>query len=245
MMPMRSLVPSPVRKNAGWRAIVGTTKHSARASHRSCTRRLDRALLQLEGAHYSHGLPTSAQAHNPERSEPALLPRAAGSLVLRRLWPHDLRAFQSYRNDPDVGRYQGWQAMSDAQALDFLNDVATQLLLQPGHWTQIAVADAETNALYGDIGLHVAADGAQAEIGFTLAPQAQGRGLGTAAVRSALALLFEHTAVVRIIAVTDARNEPSLRLLERVGMARIATQPALFRGQPCVEHTYALDAPAR
>lgn len=177
--------------------------------------------------------------------EPVLLPRAAGPVVLRRLSPHDLRAFQSYRNDPDVGRYQGWQAMPDLQALEFLNDVATQPLLQPGHWTQIAVADAATNALYGDIGLHVAADGAQGEIGFTLAPQAQGRGLGTAAVRGALALLFEHTAVTRIIAVTDARNAPSLRLLERVGMTHIATQAAMFRGEPCVEHTCAIDAAAR
>ena len=106
-------------------------------------------------------MPAPAPAPEPA---PAVLPRAAGPVVLRRLSPHDLRAFQSYRNDPVVGRYQGWQAMSDAQALDFLNDVATQPLLQPGHWTQIAIADADMNALHGDIGLHVAADGAQAEI---------------------------------------------------------------------------------
>ena len=182
---------------------------------------------------------------HPIASEPAMLPRAAGPVVLRRLSTQDLRAFQAYRNDADVGRYQGWRAMSDAQALEFLDDVATQPLLRAGHWTQIAIADAHGNALCGDIGLHVAADGTQGEIGFTLAPQAQGRGLGTAAVRCALALLVEHTAVARIIAVTDARNEPSVRLLERVGMTRIATQAALFRGEACVEHSYALDAAGR
>ena len=64
-------------------------------------------------------------------------------------------------------------------------------------------------------------------------------------MRGALDLLFEHTAVARIVAVTDARNTPSLRLLERVGMIRIATQAALFRGQACIEHTHALDAARR
>jgi RimJ/RimL family protein N-acetyltransferase len=69
---------------------------------------------------------------------------------------------------------------------------------------------------------------------------AQGRGLGTAAARAAIELLFEHTPVQQIIAITDARNAPSMRLLDRVGMTRVATQTAVFRGEPCTEHRYSL-----
>lgn len=168
------------------------------------------------------------------------LPRSAGPVALRRLTTDDLRAFQAYRHNAEVGRWQGWEPMDDARALQFLREVAQMPLLPPGQWTQIAIADAATDALYGDIGLHLADDGTQAEIGFTLAGAAQGRGLGTAAVRAALALLFEDTPVTRVIAITDARNAASMRLLERVGMKRVATQPAVFRGEPCTEHTYAL-----
>jgi RimJ/RimL family protein N-acetyltransferase len=55
--------------------------------------------------------------------------------------------------------------------------------------------------------------------------------------------LFEQTDVQRVIAITDARNLPSVRLLERVGMRKIETRAATFRDQPCIEHVYALSRP--
>ncbi|MND00108.1 hypothetical protein D3C83_186070 [compost metagenome] len=59
-------------------------------------------------------------------------------------------------------------------------------------------------------------------------------------MKAAIRLIFEHAPVARILAVTDARNLPAQRLLERVGMRRINTLAALFKGQPCVEHVYAI-----
>lgn len=171
---------------------------------------------------------------------PLILPRHAEGIELRRLVPSDLRAFQSYRQDAEIGRFQGWQAMSDGQALEFLTEMNEVPLLQPGQWTQVAIAQRSSILLVGDIGLFIAGDGSQAEIGFTLARAAQGRGLGTAAVRAAVGLLFEHTPVQQVIANTDARNAPSIRLLERLGMTRVATQAAVFRGEPCTEQRYRL-----
>jgi RimJ/RimL family protein N-acetyltransferase len=101
---------------------------------------------------------------------------------------------------------------------------------------QLAVADPETNELIGDIGFCVAADGESAELGFTISPAFQRRGLGTEALREAVGLLFEHSSVVRVICVTDARNIPSIRLLEGAKMQRTATAGVVFRG----EHTYTL-----
>ena len=49
--------------------------------------------------------------------------------MLRRLHPDDLAAFQAYRTDPAVGRWQGWTAQSDAQALAFLTEMAAIPLL--------------------------------------------------------------------------------------------------------------------
>lgn len=170
----------------------------------------------------------------------SILPRRAEGIELRRLMPSDLQAFQSYRQDAEIGRFQGWQAMSDGAALAFLTEMNSAVLLQRGQWTQIAIAQPGSATLIGDIGLFVADDAAQAEIGFTLGRAAQGRGLGSAAVRAAIALLFEQTPVQQVIAITDARNTPSMRLLERVGMTRLQTQAAVFRGEPCLEHHYRL-----
>ncbi|HEY0857560.1 MAG TPA: GNAT family N-acetyltransferase [Albitalea sp.] len=170
----------------------------------------------------------------------AALPRRAGGVLLRRLAATDLAAFQAYRQDPEVGRYQGWTATDDTQAAGFLAQMNTAALLQPGAWSQIGIADVDSGELVGDIGLLLASDGAQAEIGFSLARHAQRRGLGSAAVRAAIALVFQFTDARRIIGVTDARNLPSMRLLERVGMRQVESAPAMFRGEPCVELTYAL-----
>ncbi len=172
------------------------------------------------------------------------LPLAGDRVVLRRLARADLAAFQAYRRDPEVGLYQGWSPMTDADALAFIDEMVAAALFPAGAWVQIGIAERGGGVLIGDIGACVAADGASAEIGFTLARPAQGCGLGGEAVGLALALLFGRTGIARVEAVTDARNAASIRLLERAGFRRAATVDAVFRGEPCVEHRYLLDRPA-
>jgi len=171
---------------------------------------------------------------------PEPLPIPCDRLVLRRLSPLDLPAFQAYRHDPEVGRYQGWRPQSDPEALAFLEEMASTALFPAGGWVQLGIADPRTDLLLGDLGLFVAEDGASAELGFTLCAQAQGRGLGTEAVRQALRLLFRSTAILQAHGITDARNAATIRLLERIGMRRTATKDALFRDEPCIEHTYTI-----
>ena len=167
-----------------------------------------------------------------------LLPRAAGSIVLRRLNATDLADFQSYRRDPELGRYQGWVATPDHDARDLLNYMNQAPLLQPGTWCQIGIADAKSLALIGDIGLILASDASQAEIGFTLRRQSQGNGLATAAVKQAIALVFESTSAKKVVGIADTRNLSSIRLLERVGMLKVETRNATSRGKPCTELVY-------
>ncbi|MBK7901740.1 MAG: hypothetical protein IPJ97_01435 [Proteobacteria bacterium] len=51
-------------------------------------------------------------------------------------------------------------------------------------------------------------------------------------------LIFRCSTAERVIGITDARNLPSMRLMERVGMRMTETSQAVFRGEACVEHTY-------
>lgn len=160
--------------------------------------------------------------------------------MLRRLHARDLAAFQAYRHDPEVGRWQGWAPQRDDDALAFLNEMADGPLFQPGQWTQLAIADDATGDLLGDLGVHLSADGREAEFGFSLARGAQGRGLAAAAVREGIAWVFAQTAAERVVAQTDARNTACLRLLERLGARALERIETTFRGEACVELRFLL-----
>jgi RimJ/RimL family protein N-acetyltransferase len=143
-------------------------------------------------------------------------------LVLRRFRPEDLDAFVAYRSDPETAHYQSWEAPYPAgQARRFLQQLEAIHPDTPGEWFQFAVALRQTDRLIGDCGAHVLAeDSRQAEIGFTLAPQHQGYGYATEAVRRLLHYLLIERGKHRVRASCDDRNTRSAAVLERVGMRR-------------------------
>lgn len=169
------------------------------------------------------------------------LPWPSARLTLRRLRADDLPRFQAYRHDAEVGRYQGWNPASDDEARAFLVEMAEAPFGRLGEWLQIAIADAADDLLLGDLGLFVAASGDEAEFGITLARGAQGKGLAEEAARTLIDGLRTHTAVCRLIAITDTRNAPSARLLRRLGMELEAEMEAEFNGEPCREWHFALE----
>ncbi len=130
--------------------------------------------------------------------------------------------------------------MSESDSLKFLDEVSQAPLFVAGHWVQLGIADTASDRLVGDIGMYLSEDGSSAEVGFTLEPSAQGRGIAGSAVREALHLMFCATGVARILGVTDERNLPSVRLLERLGFEFIESRRVVFRGEPCTELVYAL-----
>lgn len=149
----------------------------------------------------------------------------SGPTTLRRLCADDLKPFQAYRNDPDIARYQDWTQMADDEAAGFLSHMSRVTpLLRPGRWTQIAVAQSPDDALIGDMGLHLSADGMQAEIGITLASAHHGQGHATRAMTLAAQFLFGETAITRINAYADLRNTASCRLMPRAGFTQTGTE---------------------
>jgi RimJ/RimL family protein N-acetyltransferase len=143
-------------------------------------------------------------------------------LVLRRFRPEDLDAFVAYRSDPEIARYQSWEAPYPAsQARRFLQELQALDPDTPGHWFQFALALRPSDRLIGDCAAQVRADDPrQAEIGFTLAPEHQGRGYATEAVRRLLDYLLIERGKHRVRATCDDRNTRSAAVLERVGMRR-------------------------
>ncbi|GAB2835446.1 GNAT family protein [Actinocorallia aurea] len=60
----------------------------------------------------------------------------------------------------------------------------------------------------------------QAEVGWCLSPAAQGHGYASEAARELLRIAFEDLSLHRVTAVCFTGNEPSWRLMEKLGMRR-------------------------
>ena len=147
-------------------------------------------------------------------------PLRTARLTLRRFADADADAVASYRSDPDVARYQSWEAPYPLAAADTLaREMATATPDLPGEWFQVAV-DLD-GVLIGDCAFAPwAQEPRTAEIGFTIAPGQQRRGYAREAVTGLLGYLFGTLGKHRVTASCDVRNAASARVLEAVGMRR-------------------------
>ena len=163
-------------------------------------------------------------------------------LVLRRFADSDLEPFLAYRNDPEVARYQSWESCTEREAASMIEGLRSQRPGTPGEWFQFAVQSRETGLLVGDCAMRVDEDGCQAEVGFTLSREHQGRGLATEAVSRLLDFAFGELGLHRVYAITDQENEPSFTLLERLGLRREGSfvDNAWFKGRWSSEYLYAV-----
>ena len=163
-------------------------------------------------------------------------------LILRRFVDSDLAPFLAYRNDPEVARYQAWESCTEREATAMMEEMNSLQPGIPGEWFQFAIELKETAALIGDCALKVEEDGRQAEIGFTLSCEHQGKGYASEAVSCLLDYAFGDLGLHRVVAITDRENKPSIALLERLGMRRERHffQNTWFKGRWASEYLYAM-----
>jgi RimJ/RimL family protein N-acetyltransferase len=162
---------------------------------------------------------------------PLLTPR----LEIAPLAERDAAAFVAYRQVEDVARWQTWDpSYSAADAADLIASQPGGELPEPGAWLQLAIRDRATARLLGDAAVHSLESPADTfEIGITLAPASQHRGIASEAVARVLDHLFTVGRAHRVTASCDARNEAVARLLARVGMRRESSQRDVefFKGE--------------
>src|SRR5262245_19128149 len=84
------------------------------------------------------------------------------------------------------------------------------------HWPQAGRVVGELVLMY------LSSEHRQGEFGFVFNPEFQGRGLAGEGARAMLDLAFDGLGLHRVIGRCDALNEPSARLMERLGMRREA-----------------------
>jgi RimJ/RimL family protein N-acetyltransferase len=152
------------------------------------------------------------------RTDTGFEPITTERLRLRRSLPEDAERIASYRSDPDVHRFQGWDRTDAAGIRAEIQEMAARLPGESG-WVQLSVEDAATGELLGDVGLSPApGEPGVVKLGYTIAPEHQRRGYATEAVRSLVAYAFQTLGaeVVRIYA--DGDNVASHRVAEKAGL---------------------------
>ncbi|GAA0559591.1 GNAT family protein [Paractinoplanes ferrugineus] len=141
-------------------------------------------------------------------------------LILRRFRPADAPILAAYRSEPEVARYQSWDApfpllKAETAVVNFMESDPDA----PG-WFQWAIERLADRRLLGDVGVRLHDNLRQAEIGFTLATEHQKQGYATEAVRGVLDRLFRLQGLHKVTGECDARNASSAALLERLGFTR-------------------------
>ena len=165
-------------------------------------------------------------------------------LTLRPFAPGDLDDLYAYQSRPDVARYLHWEARDRAQVREALARQCEETALgTEGDWLTFAVEWRAAGRVIGEVGLKLISQrDRQGETGFVFNPEHHGQGLATEAARAVLALGFDTIGWHRIIGSCDARNQPSARLLERIGMRREAhfLHNQIVKGRWADELVYAI-----
>ncbi len=113
----------------------------------------------------------------------------------------------AHATDPEAWEAKFGDRMADTLIIEKDGTVIGDLMLEvQDPWSQVEVREQ--------------AAGTQVEIGYVVDPAYGGQGYATEAVREELRICFEELGVRRVIAQCFADNEPSWRLMERLGMRR-------------------------
>lgn len=169
-----------------------------------------------------------------------------GPRVTLRPWrfPDDLEPLFAINGDPGAMRWFA-KTMDRAESEEWCRRIADNFADRSyGFW----VVELPGEGAVGAVGLQPvffeAAFTPATEIGWRVAPRLQRKGLAEEAARIALAHGFGPAGLDRIVAFTPPGNEPSWRLMQKLGMRREMefAHPRLPDGHPLKPHLlYAID----
>lgn len=162
-------------------------------------------------------------------------PIATSRLLLRPLTAADIDALLAYRSLPEPCRFVPFTPMDREVVLGRLDGGwARTSLVAEGESLTLGVEHATSGELIGDVMLwFTSAIHRGGEIGWMINPDHAGHGYATEAAHAILHLAFDQLGLHRVVARIDARNEPSLRLADRLAMRREAVliRNAWFKGE--------------
>lgn len=149
-------------------------------------------------------------SHLPTRHTPRL--------TLRRMTMHDADDVFAYSKDPLVAEHVLWDAQTSVQdARAYLRYMLRQYRLNlPASW---GIIHKEDKRLIGTIGfMSYSQDNNSAEVGYSLAREYWGQGLGTEALEACLHYAIFDMGLHRVEAQHELDNPASGRVMQKCGM---------------------------
>jgi RimJ/RimL family protein N-acetyltransferase len=164
-----------------------------------------------------------------------------GRLKLRQWRDADLEPFAALNADPEVMRYFP-STLTQEQSDEFAGYVHDTIERQG--WGLWAVEVSDGPPFIGFVGLNRVTFEEHftpaVEVGWRLARPFWGNGYATEAGVAALAFGFEHLDLGEIVSFTSTINEPSIRVMRRLGMRHDALgdfdHPRVAEGSPLRRH---------
>ncbi len=148
-------------------------------------------------------------------------------LLIRRLTVADARELSSYRSDPVVAKFQSWTEYSYQRATELVNGMVNSDPETRGSWFQFGVELKATHQLIGDIGVLNTDEASKSWVGFTFDRGHWGQGFAFEAVSTVLSF-YSALSIRDFWASTDPNNDPSIRLLKKLGFALVESNPDDF-----------------
>lgn len=163
-------------------------------------------------------------------------------LRIRNLVLTDLLDFHSYRSDPEVARYQGFDVFTIEDAETFIKEQADRSFGNSDEWVQYGIENKASGKLIGDCAIRLGHDIRLGEIGITISPTEQKKGFAKETLLAILNFLFNLPGFHRVTETVDADNTASIRLLESIGFRQEGyfIENIFFKGKWGSEYQYAM-----
>jgi RimJ/RimL family protein N-acetyltransferase len=175
-----------------------------------------------------------------------IYPLSTERLIIRALTPDDAPRHHVLFADPDVVRYLYFGPFDRPAAQEHLARRSIVDLPVEGGWINFGVEVKGEGVLIGELAMgFISATHAHYEVGYVFDPAYAGHGYATEGTAMIVELAFSGLGAHRVSGRLDARNDPSARVLERLGLRREANfiENEYVKGEWTDELVYAILAP--
>lgn len=147
------------------------------------------------------------------------LPIETDRLILRAHRPTDADDLVVFHSDPVTTHYIPWPVRTVEETKEALDEKLTRTIaVGRGDWIVLAIEERDTGTVIGEVMLKRVED-TIAEVGYVIRRDRVGQGLASEAV-TAMLEVARGLDLERVEAVIRPENEPSIRLIERLGFVR-------------------------
>lgn len=165
-------------------------------------------------------------------------------LILRPLTENDWEDTFEHRSDSENNRYI--TSMTEEEIRHVFKERLQPWTQDENKWLSLGVELKENKKIIGEIGFrYLDKKNLVGEFGYRFNRKYHGKGYATEASEALVNKIFQEMKIHKLIAICDAENIPSYKIMEKLGMIKEAhyKEHSWRRGKWCDEYVYSLINP--